>query len=112
MLPSTLSISLTLSLLPLTTTAFKLSLYRGESCRNELLSQWVGGPEQGCISGTDAAAGVGSSAVITSTGDADKNLYTVFFSSDDCDPETEMGHKDDGCFDGNYGSFAVWDVGS
>lgn len=95
-----------------TTEAVKLSRYRGEGCRNEALSPWVGGPDQGCISGEDAAAGTAASVIVASTGDVDKNFYTVFFESDDCDPETEIGHKDEGCFTGNYGSYAVWDIGS
>ena len=113
MLPSTVTLTiLTIASSVLSTTAFELSPYRGEGCRSEGLGPWVGGPDQGCITGEDAAAGTAQSAIISSTGDVDKNSYTVFFASDDCNPETEMGHKDEGCFEGNYGSYAVWDVGS
>ncbi|KAL9129285.1 MAG: hypothetical protein Q9217_002232 [Psora testacea] len=94
--------------------AFKLTPYNSETCNSRSLGSWVGGPDQGCITGTDAAAGVGASVIIETTGAVDDNFYAVFFDSDDCNPETEMpeGHKDAGCFSGNYGSYAVWDVGS
>ncbi|KAI4173124.1 MAG: hypothetical protein LQ346_008475 [Caloplaca aetnensis] len=95
-----------------TADAVKLSRYRAEGCRSEALGPWIGGPDQGCISGGDAAAGTAKSVIVASTGDVDKNFYTVFFESDDCNPETEIGHKDEGCFSGGYGSHAVWDVGS
>ncbi|KAL8997678.1 MAG: hypothetical protein Q9169_003085 [Polycauliona sp. 2 TL-2023] len=95
-----------------TTYAFKLSTYSGEGCRSASVGQWIGGPDQGCQEPLDF--GVAQSVVISSTGPVDKNFYTVFFDSPDCNPDTEVkngkGHFDDGCFTGKYGSFEVWDV--
>ncbi len=91
---------------------FKLTAYNGEQCRSARLNDWTGGPNEGCQDPINY--GVAQSVVISSTGPVDDNFYTVFFSSDDCDPDTEVnngqGHFDDGCFTGEYKSFAVWDV--
>ncbi len=94
------------------TYAFRLSPYAGGQCRGAALGSWVGGPDQGCQE--RLYPGNSASVAISSTGSIDDDFYTVFFSSDDCDPDTEVndgqGHFDDGCFSGAYNSFAVWDV--
>lgn len=52
-------------------------------------------------------------------GEGDSSLIAVFFSSSDCNPDTiiatvdettELNGKEEGCFDGKYGSFDVWSV--
>lgn len=95
------------------TTAYKLTFYRGEGCRNENLGEWIGGPNEGC---RNDFAGVAQSAVVASTGDVDIPFMITFFTSNDCNPDTEIIHgepDEDGssCMTANsYGSFVVWDL--
>jgi len=66
------------------------------------------GPDQGCQT---RSAGLSSSAWIGSTGPIDDTFYTVFFSSDNCNPDTVVTKGDEGCVTvENYKSFAVWDM--
>lgn len=92
--------------------AFELSAYTGIECRSASLEEWIGGEDQGCQE--PISWGTAQSVVIESTGAVDNSSYAVFFSSDDCDPDTEVndgkGHFDDGCYTGEYKSFAIWDV--
>ncbi|KAK4210114.1 hypothetical protein QBC37DRAFT_403718 [Rhypophila decipiens] len=94
-------------------TAYKLNFYRGEGCRSESLGEWVGGPDEGCRNDFKGAA---KSAVVQSTGDVDRPFMITFFSSEDCNPDTEIVHgepDEDGssCMTAaSYGSFAVWDL--
>lgn len=88
--------------------SFKLSFYRSEGCRSEPLGEWVGGPNEGCMK---VQVGNAESVIIKSTGEVDKDFTTVFFSSNDCNPDTEITHTDDGCANAKtYGSFQVWDL--
>ncbi|KAF6807338.1 hypothetical protein CSOJ01_08223 [Colletotrichum sojae] len=63
-------------------------------------------------------AGKDQSMLVTA-GNGDYALVAVFFSSDDCNPETiiatvdetyEANGKVPGCWEGKYGSFEVWSV--
>lgn len=92
--------------------AFTIIPYQGEGCRNQPLGGREVTPEDGCLSGNDVSAGVASSVIVKATGTVDENSFVVFFSSDDCNPETEVKHTDSGCSAVDYKSFAVWDVGS
>ncbi|PKS12652.1 hypothetical protein jhhlp_000860 [Lomentospora prolificans] len=89
--------------------AYELIFYRGEGCRSENLGHWVGGPNQGCRNDN---MGVAQSVIVKSTGAVDDPHMITFFSSDDCDPRTEIQHgdEDSGCFTVNYGSYVIWDV--
>jgi len=99
--------SISFSHLLILTGAFKISLYTGKSCTGASDGTVILGPKDGC---RKDAAGVAAAAVIRGTDPQDDNSYTVFFSSDDCDPDTAIAKGDDGCVAANYGSFAVWNV--
>ncbi|EGD99374.1 hypothetical protein TESG_06728 [Trichophyton tonsurans CBS 112818] len=80
----------------------------GEHCRSEQLGVQVAGPGQEC---STVSAGTAKSVIVKSTGKVDDNFYAVFFSSDDCDPNTVILHTDsDKCQNVEYKSFKVWDV--
>ncbi|EFR03592.1 hypothetical protein MGYG_06586 [Nannizzia gypsea CBS 118893] len=94
--------------LPLTTQGFEFRFYRGNDCRSEQLGLYVAGPGQDC---TTMSAGAAKSVIVKSTGEIDSNFYAVFFSSEDCDPNTIVLHTDnDECHNVEYKSFKVWDV--
>ena len=59
-----------------------------------------------------AGSGVTASSLIQSSGPGDDPLYVVFFSSRDCDPDTEIRHADesDKCFDVGFQSYEIWSV--
>lgn len=67
------------------------------------------GPEAGCM--TDGG-GVAQSTIIKSSGPVDGSRYAVFFSSENCDPDTQVAHVDenDHCVSVEYSSVAVWDL--
>ncbi|EZF35216.1 hypothetical protein H101_01234 [Trichophyton interdigitale H6] len=94
--------------LSLPTQGFEFRFYRGEHCRSEQLGVQVAGPGQEC---STVSAGTAKSVIVKSTGKVDDNFYAVFFSSDDCDPNTVILHTDsDKCQNVEYKSFKVWDV--
>ncbi|KAM5438231.1 hypothetical protein MferCBS31731_005092 [Microsporum ferrugineum] len=94
--------------LPLTTQGFEFRFYRGKDCRSEPLGFEVAGPGQDC---STVSAGTAQSVIVKSTGKVDDNLYAVFFSSDDCDPNSIVLHTDnDECQNVQYKFFKVWDV--
>lgn len=87
--------------------SFKISFYSGKQCTGASDGNIIVGPSRGCH--TDGA-GVAAAAVISSTGPVDDTPYTVFFSGDDCNPDTVIEKGDDGCVSANYKSFQVWNV--
>ncbi|KDB28019.1 hypothetical protein H109_00164 [Trichophyton interdigitale MR816] len=91
--------------LSLPTQGFEFRFYRGEHCRSEQLGVQVAGPGQEC---STVSAGTAKSVIVKSTGKVDDNFYAVFFSSDDCDPNTVILHTDsDKCQNVEYKSFKV-----
>lgn len=95
------------------TTAYKLSIYGGQSCRGQGLGTREMKPDSGC---QRDFAGNGASVVITNDeGNKDFGNVVVFFDGDDCKPSNIMQDGaafsfEDGCWTGNYGSYEVWDL--
>jgi len=93
------------------TWAYEFTFYSEKGCQGAQAPTpvWVGGPNEGCRRENGGAA---QSVFVKSTGDVDNNFMAVFFGSDDCNPDNEIGHLDSGCIDkdGGYASFQVWDL--
>ncbi|PGH04003.1 hypothetical protein AJ80_08587 [Polytolypa hystricis UAMH7299] len=90
--------------------AFWIYPYQGPRCSAMRITKWLGGPTKGCQTNVGKGGISASSAIVKSTGPVDDPHVAVFFSSTDCNPETEIGHSDDGCVTGNIRSFEVWNV--
>jgi hypothetical protein len=85
--------------------ALLVSTYQEDSCRGAYDGGIAIG--EGCKT---IGAGVAQSAIISNTGPQDDMQYAVFFSSDDCNPSTQIAHNDDGCTNVYYKSWAIWNV--
>ncbi|KAI9172691.1 hypothetical protein HJFPF1_02202 [Paramyrothecium foliicola] len=113
--------------------SFKFNFYLSTQCRSQLLDTVVAGPDQGCLTknsltGESVSIANAQSAVIVSTGAVDDPFSVTFFSSDSCDPATEVWHTtsiiagndttDSTCFSGknehgetlDWRSYQVWDL--
>ncbi|KAK6834107.1 hypothetical protein PG987_008801 [Apiospora arundinis] len=71
------------------TAAYKFTFYQGPGCRSGGAGNNVAGPGQGCMPKTGNA----QSAIIQSTGAVDDNFAVTFYSSDNCDPASEVWHS-------------------
>lgn len=91
--------------------AYKITFYASEGCRSGAPVSWVGGPNEGCRQDYQDSY---NSVLVKSTGDIDNNFMLVFFSSPDCNPDTEIWHGDentDSCVNvPSYQSFEIWDL--
>lgn len=89
---------------------FQMSFFSGVTqCSGEQVDRQVVKPSDGC---QKTAVGHAGGVIIENSDDSDVNNFAVFFSSDDCNPDKEIVHSDNGCQTPAYRSFAVWDVGS
>ena len=96
--------------------SFTFAFRDNTGCRGNIVEALIGGPNLGCRKPGPGAL----SAEIASTGAIDNPFVIVFFASDDCRPDTEVGHVDYldgefGCFVAppvtpNFLSYEVWDV--
>ncbi|KAG9235776.1 hypothetical protein BJ875DRAFT_398443 [Amylocarpus encephaloides] len=95
--------------------SYKLSFYRGEGCRGEMLGEIVAGPGVGCRKDN---AGFAQSVIIESTGEVDDNFMFNFMTGADCNPDTAYA-KSDGTIgkcltatvdDKNFAAWQIWNV--
>lgn len=102
--------------------AYTFAFRDNSDCRGMIIERVVGGSNLGCRKpGQESPSPQGALSVeIASTGAVDNPLMIVFFESDDCRPDTEVGHVDylegeSGCYTPpkekpNFRSYEVWDV--
>lgn len=88
------------------TTSFIITPYVGKGCRNAAHESKVVTPAYGC-----RKEGAGNAHSVLIKGDwSDDTYYTVFFQSDDCNPDTMITKFGNGCNSIDYGSFEVWNM--
>lgn len=57
-----------------------------------------------------SSAGVALGVIVESTGPIDDPFYVVKYSTNDCNPDSEVARGDQGCIGQNYASFNVVSV--
>ncbi|KAF2270077.1 hypothetical protein CC78DRAFT_611744 [Lojkania enalia] len=92
--------------------SYKLTYFKGENCEGEKLPEVDIGPSLGCKSDQAKEA---KSVMVKSTGPIDKGWTLVMFKTDNCDPDQESMHGDDGeegsaCYTGEIAAVEAWDL--
>jgi hypothetical protein len=99
-----------LALFSTTATSIQLTMWRGRKCTSEKFSHRNWTANSGCHT---EGAGNSQGITVVQTEEADENLYAVFFSSKDCDPNTTLAwgdgtDEDNLCVQASYSSFEIW----
>jgi hypothetical protein len=91
--------------------ALELIAYRGSHCNSDTVGRRNWTAETGCH---QDAGGVANAVIIKPTEEADDDLYAVFFSGNDCNPDQiiawDDGNGDNSCVKATYSSFEIWSM--